>query len=97
MSELKRKRDSKGRFETETPENIHQEVATVKVEVPSNWLFKIMIGIAIIIISSPWIFLFVKNNGVSNLTTKVSGFYMDNFSCDRTCPIINSEPPKSTL
>jgi hypothetical protein len=46
-----------------------------------RWVYRIFLLLTFFIMVSPWMFLVVKNNGLSTVTEKISDFYGSNFGC----------------
>ena len=59
-----------------------------------KWFFRIMVYTILILITSPWIFIMMKKNSISNLGQKVNEFYDDNFSCSSRMSL---ERPKEEI
>lgn len=51
------------------------------------WTNTILLIIGILIIISPWIYIMIKKNALSGMSTTLKDFYENNFSC--VCPKIN--------
>ena len=86
-----RTRATNGRFETVTnstalvkKQDIEDSAVSLPVKKENIW--SIVKFVILILLISPWLFVFMKKkNTLENVSKTISEFYDDNFSCNSIC------------
>jgi hypothetical protein len=87
---MPRTRNAQGRYETTHkddaapyPKNLINDDNVNIFSFPKlpPLFYRIWIILCFILMFSPWIFLVIKNNSITNISQKVTDFYDNNFSC----------------